>query len=208
MAGRRFLFILMSLSALVSCGSGDSCFTDKALTCDEPVFLTWDELRQDIVPEYGNAAPLKRPGKLLNQGNQLLVVDRYRGFHIFDISDRQNPVRQYYVPVPGVTDVMLLDGYFYANALTDIVSIKVSDLESRQFNPQTSVFRDVGRFGVEQDAFVPEGIEWKFRKEDVERYNDQRNNGILIGANTVLNGQWRYGERLSAEDVALEGASQ
>ncbi|MEK9711661.1 MAG: hypothetical protein VW258_03765, partial [Thalassolituus sp.] len=99
------------------------------------IWLSWDEIRTNIVPEYGDTMTLTRPGKLLSDSAELIVVDRYTGFHLFDTSDKQNPLRIAYVPLHGVTDVTTDGNSLYANAYNDIVILPIAPLRNRTFNP-------------------------------------------------------------------------
>jgi len=111
------------------------CSDDKPEYCDRIIWLSWDEIRTDIVPEYGDTMTLTRPGKLLSDSAELIVVDRYTGFHLFDTSDKQNPLRIAYVPLHGVTDVTTDGNSLYANAYNDIVILPIAPLRNRTFNP-------------------------------------------------------------------------
>lgn len=104
-----------------------SCaFDDKY--CDKPLYLSLDQLQRLPQPDYGSATTLKDPGKMFWQGNTLIVVDRYRGYHFFDVTDRQNPQRKLFLPLPGATDVTVHNGVLYGNSFDDLFSFQVADL--------------------------------------------------------------------------------
>lgn len=102
--------------------------------CDIPVYLDPDDLQRLPVPVYGNSVPLHSPGKLLQSGDLLVVNDRYSGYHFFDISDRQNPLRIGFYPLPGATELTISNGYLYANSFTDLYAINLADLRDATYS--------------------------------------------------------------------------
>jgi hypothetical protein len=58
----------------------------------------------------------------------LLVVDKYRGIHIFDNSDQQNSMRVAFLPIPGTTEISIQNGYLYTNSFMDLVSVNLQDI--------------------------------------------------------------------------------
>ena len=189
---RLSLFPLFALQ--LACTQCVDCYCGDEGDCDTLVYLSSSEIRADISPEYGNTATLQLTGKLYVLDGWLAVVDRWRGIHIFDVSDPQNPTRQVYLPVPGVTDISIKDDVMYVNAFTDLVAIDLASLqqglyepgsETRYFNVFTYVAPD--EFTDDADLDIGEYV-W-----GVSTLPDE---GVVIGYQTDkgrlrLYGQWQ-----------------
>ena len=133
------ILALLSLSALVGCNPFYQTWHEKVCQhddkyCDIPVYLDLDDLQRLPVPVYGNSVPLRSPGKLLQSGDLLVVNDRYSGYHFFDISDRQNPLRTGFYPLPSATELTISNGYLYANSFTDLYAINLADLRDATYS--------------------------------------------------------------------------
>lgn len=149
--------------------------TDKA--CVEPVYLTWDELRVDIVPEYGDSQTLINPGKLFIKDNYLFVVDQYRGVHIFDQTDSQNPMRLAFVPVIGTLDISIKDTYMYLDGFADLVVVNYQAVIDGTFT-QDDVTRVEYSFGIpDYQSFLPENYALSGYVSDYTGWIEVRNYG-------------------------------
>ena len=132
--------------------------------CVTPVTLTWEELRADIQPEYGNTAILTRPGKIYAK-DYLYIVDQYRGIHVFDQTDPQNPVRVVFIPVIGALEISIQGNTLYTNSFIDLVAINLEHIHDRSFS-NASYTRTEGIFLLPATTdFIPDG-----KKIDGERY--------------------------------------
>lgn len=127
------LTLLFSGSYMASVGSGciEECLSDYTYT--EPVTLTWEELRAELQPTYGDSITLIRPGKIYKKDEHLYIVDQYRGIHIFDISDNQNPIQLAFIPLIGALDLSIQGDYAYINSFTDLVIINIQSVLSHSF---------------------------------------------------------------------------
>lgn len=127
------LTLLFSGSYIASVGSGciEECISDYTYT--EPVTLTWQELRAEIQPTYGDSITLIRPGKIYKKDEHLYIVDQYRGVHIFNISDHQNPIQLAFIPLIGALDLSIQGNYAYINSFTDLVVINIQSVLSHTF---------------------------------------------------------------------------
>jgi len=138
-----------------------SCEESTSSTCVEPVYLTWEELRKYQSPIYGDTQTLTTPGKVYVKDQYLFVIDQYRGVHIFDQTDPQNPMRILFLPVVGATDISVKDNVMYLNAFTDLVVVNIDALIDGPFTSN-----DLSRIEYKFDTpnsrtFLPEGYEFK-----------------------------------------------
>ncbi len=164
--------------------------------CVIPVTLTWEELRADIQPEYGDTAALTRPGKIYAM-DYLYIVDQYRGIHIFDKSDPQNPVRIAFIPVIGALEISIQGNTLYTNSLIDLVAINLDHVFNASFtNDSYTRTEDIFLLPGNTD-FIPEdksvdGISYDLFLSDrryisvngitqIQYYKSEGQLGIIIG---------------------------
>jgi hypothetical protein len=73
------------------------------------------------------ARPLRHPGKIYVVADYLLVNEKFQGIHVYDNSDPSNPVPLGFVKMIGNTDVAVRNNVLYADHLSDLVAIDISD---------------------------------------------------------------------------------
>ena len=173
---------------LLSLGCMGECDPDDQ-TCVVPVTISWNELRGDINPNYGNESVLTRSGKIHVKDEHLFVMDSLRGVHIFDQTDPQHPIRLVFIPVIGATDISLQGDYVYVNSFTDLVGIDYSAVLNGSFN-QTHVTRIPHAFTPPHySEFIPAfyGLEGEYEKYDDYIYRSYQGRdqypkkGFIIG---------------------------
>ncbi len=158
-SSKNLLFIpLLGLGFGSSLGSViEDCHSDfNSENCVVPVTITWEELRADIQPEYGDTATLSRPGKIYSK-EHLFIVDKYRGIHIYDQTDPQNPTRLAFIPIIGALEISIQGNVLYTNSFTDLVAINLDNIIAGSFSSGSysrtyDVFALPGNFD-----FLPEG---------------------------------------------------
>ncbi|MFT5592510.1 MAG: hypothetical protein ACI8SR_000869 [Oceanicoccus sp.] len=169
--------------------------------CVKPITLTWEELREDINPEYGNTAVITVPGKIHVKDKYLFIVDNYRGVHIFDQTDPQNPIRVVFIPVQGTLQISINDGLMYLNGFTDLVVIDYQAVLNGEFN-QSHVWRKVDIFNAPKlSSFFPDNYNLD---GEISKYSQYSNSyitqekskliGFIIGYIDTDGTQVRYGE--------------
>ncbi len=100
--------------------------------CVKQVILSWEEIRADIQPDLSTSEVLTRTGKIYSLDEWLFIVEKYRGIHIFDMTDSLNPIRKIYLPIPGALDLTIKDGILYSSAFTDLVTIDLNVLQQSE----------------------------------------------------------------------------
>ncbi len=190
-----FLGIGTSLGSMIIEDCHEDFDSDR---CVVPVTLSWEELRAEIVPEYGDTVSLTRPGKIYSKG-YLYIVDQYRGIHIFDQTDPQNPIRIAYLPVIGALEISIQDSTLYTNSFIDLVAIDLEQVFAGTFNSNSymrtqDVFKLPGNFdfipslkyidGIKYDAFLSSRYTQETQEEQqgfIIGYLDQTGQEILFG---------------------------
>lgn len=90
-----------------------------------PVYLSLEELRAEI-KGYG-ATEIAESGKIYVDGNFIYINDKNKGIHVIDNMNPSSPGKVAWIPIPGNTDMVVQNGFLYANSYTDCVTLDVSD---------------------------------------------------------------------------------
>ncbi len=125
---KKASILLLGSFAILGSTYEDNCEGDDIhYLCVSEVVLELDDLRGDIQPDFSSSRVLERVGKIYRLDQWLFVVEKYRGIHIFDMTDALNPIRQVYLPIPGALNLTIKDGILYSSAFIDLV---IMDLDS------------------------------------------------------------------------------
>ncbi|HEU0136605.1 MAG TPA: hypothetical protein VFQ50_04885 [Flavobacterium sp.] len=62
-------------------------------------------------------------GKIYIKDNLMFINDVNKGFHVYNYSDPQNPVRTGFIKIPGATDLAVRDNVIFINQAVDLVTI-------------------------------------------------------------------------------------
>lgn len=73
---------------------------------------------------------IKRLGKIYYKDPLIFVNESNLGVHIFDNTNPANPVNMHFLEIPGCEDIAIKGNYLYADNLTDLVTVDISDLEN------------------------------------------------------------------------------
>ncbi|MDR2894782.1 MAG: hypothetical protein LBU97_04910 [Alistipes sp.] len=86
-----------------------------------PYFMQRAELERSVSMA---SAPreMENPGKIWIDGDNIYVVERYRGVHIIDNSDPAAPLQSGFIVAPGCMDVALRGGIVYLDNAVDLVA--------------------------------------------------------------------------------------
>ncbi len=124
------VFFLASLVFILHSCNYDKCTDTIEYTFYRPVYKTEAQLRDFKI---GEAQPLENPGKIYVYGDYLLINEQYKGIHIFDNSNPENPVNLSFISIEGNIDMAVKDNILYAENYLDLVSVDIS-------NPKNPVF--------------------------------------------------------------------
>ena len=123
--------------------------------------------------DFMAARPLQDPGKIYVVAQYLLINEKFQGIHIYDNSDPSHPIPLGFLRMIGNTEVAVRNNVLYADHLSDLIAIDISDWN----NP-----RELSR--TKQDFWskkIPPGNDKYFECVDDTK-------GIVIGWKfTVLN---------------------
>jgi hypothetical protein len=90
----------------------------------EPIMMSRADLEASFAIEP--AREIEKPGKLWVYNNFIMLIEQYRGIHIIDNSDPNNPQRVAFIRIEGCTEVAVREGILYANNAVDLVGVKAT----------------------------------------------------------------------------------
>ena len=122
------------LLALVCMGIFSSCLKDECTSTAEvyayePVFMSLDDINNETISTEA-AQSLKNPGKVFYIGSTMIISEIGEGVHLFDNSDKSNPVPLAFLRIPGNVDVSFKGTNFIADSYLSILAIDMSDISN------------------------------------------------------------------------------
>lgn len=98
---------------------------DRDQTAYTPVLMKKSELPASISMQP--AREFESPGKIYIYGNNIYIVDLFKGIHIIDNYDPASPQKTGFLYIPGVMDIAIRNNVLYADNSIDLVSIDISN---------------------------------------------------------------------------------
>jgi hypothetical protein len=90
-----------------------------------PYFMNRSELERSVF--YADTpAEMTNPGKIWTTPNNIYVVERYKGVHVIDNTDPENPVTTGFIVAPGCMDVAIKGGLMYLDNAVDLVAFDLA----------------------------------------------------------------------------------
>lgn len=93
-----------------------------------PLYASPETLAEGIKLQPPRA--LLRPGKIYSVAQYLLINEENYGIHVYDNTNPAAPVSKGFLAIPGNTDVAVKGTTLYANNLTDLIALDISDWSS------------------------------------------------------------------------------
>jgi hypothetical protein len=127
------LFLLGLVGLLVSSltwGVREPESPTQNVTSYQPVYMSRLELNQSVQTKI--ARPLVQPGKIYSYGQYIFVNEKYKGIHVIDNADPQNPVNVSFINIPGNLDMAIKGNVLFADNASDLVALNISDLQNVQ----------------------------------------------------------------------------
>lgn len=180
-----FVFALCIGAVLTSCNNDeqDGEFADYLVA--RPLTMSVSEFKNSV--DIVAPLPIDESGKIYAYGDLIFVNDKYKGVHVIDNSDPTNPIKMSFIKIAGNVDISVKDNFLYADSLTDLIVLDISNLENIQIvNRLEDVLRDNVVWPAEAEIFEWENIDYeneiligwevvseRRRVEEVEqRFND------------------------------------
>ncbi len=91
-----------------------------------PIMIERSELESSIKIE--NPKQLKNSGKIYIKGSLLFIGEKRKGFHVFDNSNKENPIPISFLSIPGSTDLAIRNDILYVNQARDLVTLQLNSI--------------------------------------------------------------------------------
>ena len=119
-----FLFILCLTLFITSCteDTGTVTVTYQEATA---IYGDMDEIR--AMPLSEGARAISNAGKIFIGEDYVLIGEEGSGIHVVNNADRENPIRESFINIPGNREFYVSGNYIYAETYYDMVKIDISD---------------------------------------------------------------------------------
>ena len=169
MKKNALLFLTLITATFFSCNddnADDGEYADFLVA--RPLVISRAEFEDSVA--IVDPLPIEESGKIYSYQNLIFVNDTYKGIHVIDNSNPASPTKIAFINIAGNVDISVKDGFLYADSVTDLLVIDISDIQSIEvINRLENVLRD-NIVGPNADIFEWEGLD-----------NDE----ILVGCETV-----------------------
>jgi LVIVD repeat len=121
----------------------DQCTRKVTYTRHDPVYRTYAEIRQPIIPQP--AREIRQTGKIFIKDNYLLVNEPHVGVHLIDIQNPNSPQNVAFIPIEGNMDIAMRNNTLFADNYTDLVAVDLTTLSNPRIIARTeNVFPIIG----------------------------------------------------------------
>ncbi len=152
------LLLMVILLASVSCEKNDAKEYADYLVAT-PLMMTQTEFRNSVVilpPQ-----PIKESGKIYAYKDYIFVNDKYRGVHVIDNSNPENPQKISFIEIAGNVDISIKDDILYADSIMDLMIFDISNINSITIVKRLeNVLQQYLTWPVEADIFDWEGVDY------------------------------------------------
>lgn len=114
-----FIVTIPILFSQMSCVQ--SCEQELPETNYQAVVLEREAFESSVqlIPQQA----MTKSGKIYIKENLMIVNDVNKGFHIYNYSDPENPIKIAFLKVPGATDVAIRNSNLYINQAVDLITL-------------------------------------------------------------------------------------
>lgn len=119
------ILFIATLSSVFFSSCKDRCSYTRTTFEYEPVYISYDEVRQGVANEGPRA--LSKTGKIYMINNFILVNERNEGIHVIDNSNPSAPINVAFIRIPGNIDMAVKGGTLYADSYIDLLAFDFSN---------------------------------------------------------------------------------
>ncbi|MCR9225986.1 MAG: hypothetical protein NXH90_01005 [Flavobacteriaceae bacterium] len=128
MRTKVLLFLCLNLVLATSCSDDDSNGRYEEYLVARPLTMNRAEFANSV--DIIAPRPMDESGKVYTYGDYILVNDKYKGVHVIDNSNPNQPVKVAFIEIPGNVDISVKNDFLYADSLMDLVILDISDLDN------------------------------------------------------------------------------
>ncbi len=111
----------VSLLFAACCWNGNCPDNNIPRTNYSPVIITRAQLESSVFAQPEQT--IYNSGKIYIKGNYMFITEVNKGFHVYNYSNAENPVKTAFINVPGATDLAIRNNIIYINQAVDLVTI-------------------------------------------------------------------------------------
>lgn len=90
----------------------------------QPVFMMREEMESNV--KLNSPRELENPGKIYLLNDLIFINEKYRGIHVINNSDPENPVNVAFISIDGCIDMSVKGDVLYADNAVDLIALKMS----------------------------------------------------------------------------------
>lgn len=102
-----------------------ACPYDREYNAYEGVYMTRGQLESSIKAVQSRI--VQKPSRVFAHGSRLYFIEQFKGVHVFNNADPQNPASLAFVVIPGLTNAGVQDSVLVADSGPDLVGIDIAD---------------------------------------------------------------------------------
>jgi hypothetical protein len=114
----KLLVPLITLAVIITIFA----FTSEPPPQYEPVLMMREDMEAAV--QMREPRKMENPGKIWVYNQYIFVIEQYRGIHVLNNTNPENPVSLGFIHVDGCSDVAVNNGLIYANNAVDLIGIK------------------------------------------------------------------------------------
>jgi len=88
----------------------------------EPILMSRAEMEDAV--QVREAREIENPGKIWVYNDFIFIIEEYRGIHVLNNINPENPINLSFIQIDGCTEVAVKNGIIYANNAVDLIGIK------------------------------------------------------------------------------------
>ena len=165
---KKKIRVLLSITALafVACDNNEDDSDYAEYQVARPIIMSKADFAASV--EVVPPQPIDESGKVYAYDDYIFINDKSKGVHVIDNANPAQPIRIAFIEIPGNVDISVKNNYLYADSLSDLVVLDISDINNIQ---QVNRMVDV----------LPEGIVYPFEVDIIEYESYDYENEVLVG---------------------------
>jgi len=123
----------------------------------KPVFMMRGEMEGNV--KFESPGTIHNPGKIYLKDHLIFVNEKYRGIHVIDNTNPENPTNFAFINIDGCIDMAVKNNVLYADNAVDLIAVRL--------NPDMTEIEVTKRIeNVFPELISPDGREltWKERQ--------------------------------------------
>jgi len=94
-----------------------------------PVYMSREGLDTSVFYAAGGERALQNPGKIYYKSPYIYVNERYKGVHVINNGNPQEPVKEGFIVAPGCIDMAIKGDILYVDNAVDLVAFDLINKE-------------------------------------------------------------------------------